>query len=624
MKKRLHRPPRLDFLVGLTLIVLFASLAACGDGFELTGTVKDLDDTPLAGVEVWVNQDRQPQKTVTGEEGAFAFSGLGVGIVQLVARKEGYAFGGQDVLMVGSGTAHVVLGSPDTLEVRVVDRGGVPIAGANLRRMFIGGLFHVEVEDLANLGFPSYRSDDGGWLRIDQMPTGGYLRFTVGHRKFADYTMPYFAYDRKLDISLGPGFTLRGRITGPKGEGLHNARVAVFRTIAVVNHAFADILTGPDGFYRVRVPKGDFFVAARREDYASPPPKRVVVRDAEKATVANFALLSPHRIRGQVVGLSGKPMGGVRVAYMREGREYGATWTTADGAYALVAPSGEGALHVVPPDGFMREAVIDTRVVIGEEEEVKAPPLRLLALPKISGKVTGKDGQPLANALIWSLNLTHPIWLMTDAQGNFNFRLDRMPEESPVKMRAEHPLRFLRQDFAIDLNKAGDIEVALTKSYVPDLHPCDKGAVPNDMANMRGKEAPEIACDKWFNTEALTLKELRGKVVVLTLWGGFDTAGPDMERIWEICALHDILHEVEDIFFLAVHDASKEPEEVKQYVEDYEIPFAVGCDADPFLTFDIYNTNTIPQTVLIDKKGILRYYDVNGRILELIKALRRE
>ena len=49
----------------------------------------------------------------------------------------------------------------------------------------------------------------------------------------------------------------------------------------------------------------------------------------------------------------------------------------------------------------------------------------------------------------------------------------------------------------------------------------------------------------------------------------------------------------------------------------------IGCDADPFLTFDLYNTNTIPQTVLIDKQGILRYYKVDGRILELIKDLRR-
>ena len=70
-------------------------------------------------------------------------------------------------------------------------------------------------------------------------------------------------------------------------------------------------------------------------------------------------------------------------------------------------------------------------------------------------------------------------------------------------------------------------------------------------------------------------------------------------------------------------DASIEPSEVARYVYQYNIKFPIGCDADPFLTFDLYNTNTIPQTVLIDKQGILRHSKVNGRILELIKDLRR-
>jgi hypothetical protein len=81
---------------------------------------------------------------------------------------------------------------------------------------------------------------------------------------------------------------------------------------------------------------------------------------------------------------------------------------------------------------------------------------------------------------------------------------------------------------------------------------------------------------------------------------------------------------VDDVVFVGVHDASVEPEEVEEYLAQYRIEWPVGCDADPFKTFVTYGINFIPQTVLIDKQGILRYHDVEGRLLELIKVLRRK
>ena len=99
--------------------------------------------------------------------------------------------------------------------------------------------------------------------------------------------------------------------------------------------------------------------------------------------------------------------------------------------------------------------------------------------------------------------------------------------------------------------------------------------------------------------------------------------GAGRYHIEELRALHHLLSDVDDVAFISVHDAGKETEEVRQYIRDFDISFPVGYDADPFLTFDIYNTNFIPQTVLIDKKGVLRHYHTEGRLLELIKDLRR-
>jgi len=110
---------------------------------------------------------------------------------------------------------------------------------------------------------------------------------------------------------------------------------------------------------------------------------------------------------------------------------------------------------------------------------------------------------------------------------------------------------------------------------------------------------------------------------VLTFWGSFDDSPLAMNRLTELCVLFDLLRDVDDVAFVAIHDASTEPNLVGQYVERLRLPFPVGCDADPFVSFVNYGVNFIPQTVLIDKEGILRYHQVEGRLLELIKDLRR-
>ena len=59
------------------------------------------------------------------------------------------------------------------------------------------------------------------------------------------------------------------------------------------------------------------------------------------------------------------------------------------------------------------------------------------------------------------------------------------------------------------------------------------------------------------------------------------------------------------------------------YLDANDVRFPVGIDNET-ASFDLYDIFSIPQIVLIDKKGVFRYYDVDGRLLELIKSLRRE
>ena len=144
------------------------------------------------------------------------------------------------------------------------------------------------------------------------------------------------------------------------------------------------------------------------------------------------------------------------------------------------------------------------------------------------------------------------------------------------------------------------------------------------LSGLVGQTAPELACDAWFNSPPLSLEGLRGKVVVLTFWGGFDVRGPIRDCIEELRALHDLLEDLDDVAIVCVHDSGKEPDEVGQYVKDYHIGFPLGRDAENAKTYERYGIHYIPQTVLIDKHGVLRYFRTEGRLLEMIKSLRRE
>ncbi len=116
---------------------------------------------------------------------------------------------------------------------------------------------------------------------------------------------------------------------------------------------------------------------------------------------------------------------------------------------------------------------------------------------------------------------------------------------------------------------------------------------------------------------------MSGAVTVLIFWGGFDQTDGGINRIDQVRALQAVLTGVEDVRFLAIHDATSDGVEVEQYLKDFRVDFPVGLDAHPFVTFDRYGINFIPDTILIDKEGKVAYAEVEDRMLELIKIMRR-
>lgn len=624
------------------VVLLFLASVSSGAGFDVNGTVVDSQSAGVEGATVWLVQDRRPQRTQADSNGRFRFRDVVVGPVEIVAWKEGFAYGGLDANAVGPSDVQIVLVEPDSMRVRLLERSRdprtatdqppSPVQGARLLQMTINDRFHVSVDDLTRHGFPNPRSSETGHLLIENLPKGGHVSLVIGHREFVDERVIYYPVGgRELTLQLRRGTPLRGRVTNEAGAGIANARVSVFRSGPPPWKELTETVTDPDGFYEVLAPPGGFMVTAKHQDYATPHPVRASVAAADVEVICDLRMPVARRVGGRVLSRGeDNPVPGVTVYYVIDGSVYDQAITDVSGAFTLSTAAGRGLVYVQPPDGYIADRSTGVEIEVVDRDFDLPNPIRLVELPEIAGVVHREGGRPAEKVVVSTVNLASPQWAVTDAEGAFRLRLNRAPAEGEARFRAEDAFRFLRKDFSVSLpGESESLNVSLD-TFEPNIAPCDPSRVVNPLGPFRDKPAPEIQCSTWFNlpmtgesSSGLTLQGLRGKVVVLTFWGGFGATERSVTGMALLNTLHDIYRDSGDVAVVGIHDSLSEPKEVQEYIQQYDIRFPVGIDLDT-ATFDLYDIFSIPQTVLIDKKGVLRFFEIEGRILELIKVLRRE
>ncbi len=589
---------------------------------SLSGTVFDAEEAPVAGAAVWLSQERQIRETTTDAEGNFRFAGVDVGAVEVVAYKPGLAVGGYTGFLAGEGMISIHLLEPATLTLRIRGPEYEPVPGAHMRSMRVNNNFHVPVEDLVPHGFPRLRSNDAGVIEVPLLPEDAVLRIVVGHYDYADLMVPFLpVLADTQDFTLEPGVELRGRVM--RGEdGVSGARVLLLLSTDQGSVVRAQALSDEEGLYRMRAPAGGYTLGVRHPDYAAPPPEAVLLDADAEEEIVNLELRAPRFITGRVVQENEQPSAGVRVAYRVGDTIYEETFTQHDGTFRLKVGTKEGVLLVVPPSGYMLESFEAVPFDMGDKQQVELAPITLVPLPEITGRVLDADGNGVPKALVETVGLMPPYWSVTDEEGKYFIQLPRMPESPEVALLAQHRLRLWRKQFAVDLRQRRQHDVELAP-YEPDLEERPVTGNRNDLSGLVGEPAPPLACDTWINADEVTIEDLRGKVVVITFWASFDDSPLGLNRMVEMQLLDRLYEDVDDVTFVGIHDATVEPEEVRKYVEKHAISFPIGCDADPFKTFDNYGVNFIPQTVVIDKDGILRFFQVEDRLPSLIKALRR-
>lgn len=123
-----------------------------------------------------------------------------------------------------------------------------------------------------------------------------------------------------------------------------------------------------------------------------------------------------------------------------------------------------------------------------------------------------------------------------------------------------------------------------------------------------GREAPDFALPK-LGGEVVRLSDYRGKVVFLNIWATW--CSPCREEMPSMQKLYQEM-KGEEFEILAVSIDALGAKSVAPFVSELKLTFPVLLDAQGSIQ-RLYNTTGIPETFIIDKKGIVAAKIVGAR-----------
>lgn len=140
--------------------------------------------------------------------------------------------------------------------------------------------------------------------------------------------------------------------------------------------------------------------------------------------------------------------------------------------------------------------------------------------------------------------------------------------------------------------------------------------------------APEFASGHWINSEPLTIKSLRGRVVLVEFWTfGCYNCRNTLPSIKE----WDAEYRDKGLTIIGVHspefDEEKQLENVRREVASLGIHYPVVTDND-YATWNAYNVQAWPTIVVLDRLGRVRWTHVGegayDETEQLIQTLLKE
>ncbi len=129
--------------------------------------------------------------------------------------------------------------------------------------------------------------------------------------------------------------------------------------------------------------------------------------------------------------------------------------------------------------------------------------------------------------------------------------------------------------------------------------------------DMSGTEAPEFPQGlTWFNSPPLTMKQLRGKVVLIDFWTysciNCQRTLPHLREWWSKYKSYGFI-------LIGVHDPEfefeKDPQNLKEAIKNYRVTWPVVADNN-YQTWNLYGVHAWPTEFLVNQDGTIIYTHV--------------
>lgn len=145
----------------------------------------------------------------------------------------------------------------------------------------------------------------------------------------------------------------------------------------------------------------------------------------------------------------------------------------------------------------------------------------------------------------------------------------------------------------------------------------DKPTVPVTASS--GYEEGQQVADFTLTTvdgESFHLNEYQGKIVVLNLWATWCT--PCVNELPHFEQLHKA--HPDDVAILAIH-SDLVTDNVQEYLSGYNYTFPFAIDEDGKTIASLGGSTMLPQTIVLDKNGIVTYNKVGSVTYEALETL---
>ncbi len=390
---------RTGFAPGSSAALTVASGAVLDDivielpgGGTLEGTVEDERGFPVAGVMVELRSANESfaRTAISASDGSFAFDDVH-GDAVLAAYPIALPPTHAEISVASGQTRQVKLVLQEraiTLEGRVLDEAGFPIAGASVQVQALNTRSPVKV--LA-------RSASDGTFSVSGLPEPPY-DLSVEHADYLPERIEKYAeYKSKAVVRLREGLKLSGMVVDAWDQKpLEDVLITVASRRPKVREKTRSDSQGRFGFRKLE--PGDYSVSLKKRDYLSQR-RRVAVRSDSKhrreVTMEAVALASGGSVSGEVVDRVGAPVPGALVALGDPPDWKKAIETDAGGRFThTCVPSGDVALTARHPEAGKAAAPGKARVY--QLEETPGIVIRLpgFAPQREQTRVPTDEGEP--------------------------------------------------------------------------------------------------------------------------------------------------------------------------------------------------------------------------------------